>query len=264
MTNFVTRILGLPMLASEHGSRIDNLIWYVHLLMGALFVGWLAYFIYALIRFRASKNPTADYDGVKNHASSYVEGIVAFLETVLLIGFAIPIWKATVEEFPDPAAAENIHVVGRQFSWTGRYPGVDRKFAGQDYRLAKGDNWYGVDQDDPAGADDFEVMNEIVVPLNRDVIFYLTSMDVIHSLSIRAMRVTQDCTPGLRIPTSFKPVREGSYSIQCAQLCGSGHYKMAGVLKVLPAEEFDAWLEEKNPAAQAESGVVYATEADFE
>ena len=53
------------MLASEHGQSVDNLIIYVHWLMIALFVGWLAYFAYALFRFHRSRNPKADYIGVR-------------------------------------------------------------------------------------------------------------------------------------------------------------------------------------------------------
>ena len=37
-----------------------------------------------------ARNPKADYVGVKSHASTYIEGIVAIFEAVLLIGFAIP------------------------------------------------------------------------------------------------------------------------------------------------------------------------------
>src|SRR4026209_257923 len=67
------KLLGLPVLASEHGKDVDNLIIYVHWLMIVLFIGWLAYFAYALFRFHCSRNPRADYVGVKNHASSYIE-----------------------------------------------------------------------------------------------------------------------------------------------------------------------------------------------
>ena len=67
------KLLGLPVLASEHGKDVDNLIIYVHWLMIVLFVGWLAYFAYALFRFHRSRNPKADYVGVKNHASNYIE-----------------------------------------------------------------------------------------------------------------------------------------------------------------------------------------------
>ncbi len=60
---FKHKVLNLPVLASEHGKSVDDLIVYVHALMAVLFVGWLAYFLYALVRFRQSKNPKADYVG---------------------------------------------------------------------------------------------------------------------------------------------------------------------------------------------------------
>ena len=85
------KLLGLPVLASENGRDVDLLIIWVHWLMIALFVGWLAYFAYALFRFHKSRNPKADYIGVKNHASNYIEGAVAIVEGVLLIGIAIPL-----------------------------------------------------------------------------------------------------------------------------------------------------------------------------
>src|SRR5437016_14385614 len=95
------KLLGLPVLASEHGRDVDNLIIYVHWLMIVLFVGWLAYFAYALFRFHCSRNPKADYVGVKNHASNYIEGAVAIVEGVQLIGVAGDIWAKAVENIPD-------------------------------------------------------------------------------------------------------------------------------------------------------------------
>src|ERR1039458_934130 len=86
------KLLGLPPGASEHGQHVDDLIIYMHWLMIALFVGSLAYFFYALIRFRRGRNPKADYVGVKSHASSYIEVAVAVIEGALLIGLAIPLW----------------------------------------------------------------------------------------------------------------------------------------------------------------------------
>ena len=78
------RNFGLPSVsASTQGPQIDNIISIVHWLMLILFVGWGAYFIYALIKFRASKNTKADYNGVKNHFSSYIEVLVAVVEVVL-------------------------------------------------------------------------------------------------------------------------------------------------------------------------------------
>ena len=45
------KLLGLPVLASEHGKNVDSLIIYVHWLMIVLFVGWFAYFVYVLFWF---------------------------------------------------------------------------------------------------------------------------------------------------------------------------------------------------------------------
>ena len=43
-------LLGMPQLASKNGAqRLDALIVWVHLLMLALFVGWVAYFLYAAL-----------------------------------------------------------------------------------------------------------------------------------------------------------------------------------------------------------------------
>ena len=105
------KLLDLPVLASEHGKDVDNFIIYVHWLMLVLFIGWVSYFAYTLIRFRAKRNPKADYVGVKSHASSYLEVTVALVEAVLLIGFAIPLWAKVVDEYPDPSEATQIRVV---------------------------------------------------------------------------------------------------------------------------------------------------------
>src|SRR5277367_4149103 len=101
--HFISPIGNMPVLASDpagHGAEVDRLILFVHVLMGALFVGWIGYFIYVLFRYHKSRNPKADYTGVTSHASTYLEGVVALIEGVLLIGFAIPIWAMPLTSFP--------------------------------------------------------------------------------------------------------------------------------------------------------------------
>src|SRR5687767_9878897 len=105
------KLLGLPVLASEHGKDVDNLIILIHYLMIALFVGWLAYFAYALFRFRRSRSPKADYVGVTSHASNWIEGVVIVAEAFLLIAFAIPLWAKAVVNFPPDKGSTVIHVV---------------------------------------------------------------------------------------------------------------------------------------------------------
>jgi len=251
------KILGLPVLASEHGRQIDDLIIYVHWLMILLFVGWLAYFAYALFRFRRSRNPRADYHGVKSHFSTYVELAVAVVEGVLLLGLAIPYWARAVEKFPAQDEATVVQVVAQQFAWNIRYPGKDGKFGRQDMHRVAADNAFGVDPNDPDGKDDVQVLNEIHVPLvknpdgkYRPVIAYISSKDVVHSFKIIALRVTQDAIPGLRIPTWFRPTQEGRFQINCAQLCGNGHSSMAqGFLVIESPEAYEKWLTSKSGAA---------------
>src|SRR5689334_22542391 len=159
------KILGLPVLASTHGKDVDNLIIYVHWLMIALFVGWLAYFAYALFRFHRSRNPKADYVGVKNHASSWIEGAVALVEGVLLIGVAVPLWAKAVDKFPAEKEATVIQIVAEQFNWNVRYSGKDGIFGRQDMHLVKPENAFGVDPADEHGKDDVQVLNDLHVPL---------------------------------------------------------------------------------------------------
>ena len=238
-------LLGLPVLASEHGAQVDNLIIYVHWLMIVLFVGWLSYFAYALFRFHRSRNPRADYVGVKNHASSYIEVAVAIVEGVLLIGVAVPLWAKAVNP-PKAEDSTQVQIVGQQFAWNVRYAGKDGVFGKQQMSFVTADNPFGVDPSDPAGKDDLPVLNEMHVPVNKPVIAHISSKDVIHSFKLIAMRVTQDAIPGMRIPVWFKPVKEGKYQINCAQLCGNSHSQMAaGMLVVESQDAFDKWLASK-------------------
>ncbi len=254
MRDFIASRLGLPVLASQHGKTVDDLIIYVHLLMIVLFVGWLAYFFYALFRFRRSRNPKADYLGVRNHASNYIEVAVAAVEGVLLLGVAVPMWGKAVGGFPTKSASTEVQVVGQQFSWNVRYTGKDGEFGRQDMNLVSTTNLFAVVPDDPKGKDDVQVLSlgEMHVPVNKPVIAYISSRDVIHSFKIIAMRVTQDAIPGMRVPIWFVPTEKGRYQINCAQLCGNSHSQMAaGILVVEDQADFDKWLASKSGPVQS-------------
>ncbi len=254
----IAKILRIPELASVHGADVDKLIIYVHYLMGALFVGWAAYFLYALIRFRKGRNPKADYAGVTGHASNWLELAIAGIEVVLLVGFAVPLWARVVDDFPkDSENPVNVRVTARQFNWMARYPGADGKFGKQDVKFVTADNPLGLYQkeaaakaSDPEGNDDVNVESgEMAIPVDRPVIASLTSMDVIHSFKVTPLRVTQDAIPGLRIPIHFKATKTNTYQITCAQLCGNGHSNMKGIIRVLSQDEYAAWLKSKAGAA---------------
>lgn len=240
------KLLNLPVLASENGKVTDQLIIYMHWLMIVLFIGWLAYFLYALVRFNRKRSAKADYHGVRSHFSNYLELTVAGIEVVLLIFVAYPAWARHTSGFPKESDSTVIQIVGQQFAWNARYPGPDGQFGKQDMTLVSDTNLFGVVPEDAKGKDDVQVLNEIHVPVNKPVICQISSKDVIHSFRLMAMRVTQDAIPGMRIPIWFQPVKEGRFQIYCAQLCGNAHAAMAGGLLVVESPEaYNKWLATK-------------------
>ena len=253
----MTEWLGLPPLATAHGGQIDNLLGWIHIFMLVLFVGWGGFFLYILVRFRQSRNPVADYKGVTSHRSTYLEIGVAVVEAVLLIGFAIPLWAARVEGLPPENEALVVQVTGEQFAWNIHYPGADRVFGRTDVKLLDlQSNPLGLDRSDPAAKDDATTVNQLYLPVNRQIIVRLRTKDVIHSFGVPEFRVKQDAIPGLTIPIWFIPnvttaemrTRTGNpqfqYEIACAQLCGLGHARMRGFVTVQSAEEFQKWMDD--------------------
>jgi cytochrome c oxidase subunit 2 len=227
---------------SMQGGGIDNLNWAIHGLMAVLFVGWVGYFAYVLFRFRRNVNPVADYTGVKSHISNYIEGLVALVEGVLLIGLAIPLWAKAVQTFPnekDPNTVV-IRVIGQQFLWNAWYPGPDG-FGSLDMNSGN----VSLDAKDPKNKGNFIVKNDIYVPEGHPVIVHISSRDVIHCFACKPLRVTQDAIPGMNIPAWFQPMKTGQkkqFWINCAQLCGNGHYSMKGSINVVTEEEYKKWL----------------------
>ena len=200
------KYLNLPVDASAHGPQIDRLIFLVHVLMVVLFVGWGLFFLYTLFRFRRGAHPKADHDGVKTHASSYLEVVVVLIEVALLVGISIPFWSwkvnAALTESPDTV---HIRVIAQQFAWNIHYPGPDGIFGRTDIKLVDEQSRpIGLDREgDPHAKDDITTINQLHVPVNRPVIIEVTTKDVIHSFFLPVMRVKQDTIPGMSIPVSF-------------------------------------------------------------
>jgi cytochrome c oxidase subunit 2 len=211
--------------------------------MLVLFVGWGAYFVWALWRFRSRRQPKADHAGAKGRVSFWVEAGVVLAESALLIGIALPVWFQQTAAQPEGAEPLVVRVIAEQFLWNVHYPGADGEFGDTAIGLVEpGINPIGLDRGSPAGADDIVTLNNLRLPLNRPVVIQLSSKDVIHSFGVHALRVKQDAIPGLLSPIWFTPSRTGVFEIACSQLCGIGHFRMRGLVTVLPEAEFDEWL----------------------
>ena len=107
------------------------------------------------------------------------------------------------------------------------------------------DNPIGIVRAHADAKDDIVTTNQLNLPVDRDVLVQLTSLDVIHSFGLFEMRVKQDAVPGMEIPVWFRPNRIGQYEIACSQLCGIGHFRMRGFVTIQSEADFQNFLAEE-------------------
>jgi len=232
----------LPADASAHGPALDH-----QLLLNL----WIALALLAiahlilLLGLLASRHPAQ-----KNlWRIEYLPlALLATLFAALTIK-AERLWAATRYTGASLTALQ-VEVTGVQFAWYFRYPGPDATFGITRPQLAAPaeGNPLGLDPTDPHSADD-EVTSELVLPANREVDLRLNAQDVIHGFSIPELRLKQNAVPGQTIHIHFTPTIPGTYAILCNQLCGLGHYRMNATLRILPPDQFAAWLATKQRAA---------------
>jgi cytochrome c oxidase subunit 2 len=249
----------MPILASEHGGTIDLVILLIHLVMLAAFIAWGTFFVVSIVKFRRSKHPKADYDGLKSRLPYVAIAVMAFAEAVVLLAISLPFWHHYIvsgaEHTENPF---EVRVIAQQFQWNIHYPGEDGAFGRTDPALVDElDNPVGLDSEDPLGEDDVTARNMLYIPVNRDVVVYVSSKDVIHSFNLPEFRVKQDAIPGMRVPITFKATMttdelraqtgndRRDFEIACAQLCGLGHFQMRGFVRVVEQGAYDEWYENR-------------------
>ncbi|HMP72296.1 MAG TPA: cytochrome c oxidase subunit II [Kiritimatiellia bacterium] len=134
----------------------------------------------------------------------------AFLLVLLMIMF---FWGAKLyfKAQTPPSDAMEILVTGKQWMWKIQHPSGKKE------------------------------INTLHVPVGRAVRLSMTSEDVIHSFFIPAFRVKNDVLPGRYTQLWFKPTKEGTFHLFCAEYCGNEHARMIGFVKVISEEEYEAW-----------------------
>jgi cytochrome c oxidase subunit 2 len=230
---------------SAAAAGIDHQFVTTYIAMGVVFVlaqCSLGLFVWQY-RDRGSSSAPVSY----SHGNTTMEIVWTVLTAVLFVGLNLmgsQIWAA--ERFaPAASNAVPVEVTGMQFAWYFRYPGADGKFGMTSPKLmdpsSGSEAAIGLDTSDPAAKDDV-VTGTMFLPVHRQVDLTLRAVDVIHSFFVPNMRFKQDAVPGLAIHMHFTPEQIGDYEIACAELCGLGHYKMHGMVKVVSQEDFDKWL----------------------
>jgi len=85
-------------------------------------------------------------------------------------------------------------------------------------------------------------INELHIPINRDIRLTMTSEDVIHDFYVPAFRTKADVLPGRYTTEWFKPTELGQFHIFCAEYCGTKHSGMIGTVTVMTEQDYDKWL----------------------
>jgi cytochrome c oxidase subunit 2 len=88
-------------------------------------------------------------------------------------------------------------------------------------------------------------INTLRVPLRRKIKLDIVSADVAHSWWVPVLGGKLDAIPGQTNRESFRATKLGTFRGQCAEFCGIQHAAMLAYVKVLPPDEYDAWVQRR-------------------
>ena len=217
----------LPRDVSIEGHRIDWLLDITNLFALVLFIVMVVWMAIAMIKHNRGHSP--DYDHGNTKHSMVVACTVSVVIFMIVDGnlfYHSVIDVAEVFWNWDRAGAEGhkkIEIQARQWAWEFRYPGEDEKFATED---------------------DIVTFNELVVPVDTPIWGQMAAVDVLHSFYLPNLRHKTDAVPGMVNPLWFQAKETGDFDIACAQHCGTHHYKMKAIIRILSKEDYAKWEKE--------------------
>lgn len=215
--------------ASPNAEGIRDSYVFVSVFVLAIFVLVESLLIAFIVKYRRRKRGRFE-DGAPIHGATRLEMLWTVIPVVILflIGAFVFIELPGIKNIPSASANGRLEitVTGRQYYWQYEYPNgviaIDTMRA-------------------PAGV---PVRLEVTAP----------DTDVIHSWWIPALGGKIDAIPGTVNETWFEVEDPGTYTGQCAELCGLEHANMLASVQVLPEAEFAAWLEQRHTEQAAGSG----------
>lgn len=95
------------------------------------------------------------------------------------------------------------------------------------------------------------VDGELHVPVNQPVELNLNAQDVLHAFWLPEFRIKQDMIPGQDTKLVFNAIREGTYPVVCAELCGPYHGGMRTQIIVESPEDYATWVDSRLTAMAA-------------
>jgi cytochrome c oxidase subunit II len=211
---------------STPAESIRHLSYFVLVITGVIFLVVVALLGYAVVKFR-KRSSDAGNEPAQVYGSTQIElawTIIPILIVAVLFVATARVIHA-IQEAPKPAGALEVTVVGHQFWWEFRYPGLGIVTA-----------------------------NELHVPVSdpahpTPTFLKLLSVDTDHSFWVPQLAGKTDLIPNHPNETWFDPREPGLFLGQCAQYCGTQHAKMLLRVYVDSAEDFNAWVRGQQQAA---------------
>ena len=234
-------------IASNWG-YIDDTINLTFWITGVVFIAVVLFMAYCVYRFRHQEGRRAAYEPENTKLEVWLTAVTA-LGVVGMLTPGLFVWNQYVSV---PEDAAEFEVLGKQWEWGFRFPGKDGKLGVSDISYITDDNPFGVKPDDPAGQDDVLVeADDLHLAVGKPIKFLLRSIDVLHDFYVPQFRAKMDMVPGMVTYFWLEPTRTGSFEILCAELCGTGHHAMRGMVVVDTVADHEAWLAEQTTFAQS-------------
>lgn len=208
----VQRVNLTPVSASQQAERVDWLMRLEFTIGAVILVLCMVFFLYNLAVFRRPAGDQEDAVPVHGHTPLEVAWTIIPLVIVLTIGALNASALVEVGRSPNPEKELEVKVTGFQWGWRFEYPE------------------FGV------------TASDLVLPVNRPVLFRVYSTDVNHSFWVPAFRLKIDALPGIENVLHITPTRVGEYKVRCAELCGTAHAYMLASVKVVGESEFQEWV----------------------
>lgn len=215
--------------ASTYARDVDELIFFILVMVGIWFILAELVFFGLIFKFRAKDGVKTQYvSGEEKHQKrwvSYPHYLVLICDIFIVVG-ALKVWNDIKITLPEADA--KVRIVAQQWAWSFVHEGADNKLDTKD---------------------DIRTVEELHVEVGKTYHFVLESRDVLHSFSVPAFRLKQDAIPGREITGWFKPTETGTFDIQCAEICGVGHGIMAARIVVHTPESYAKWVSGGGPTS---------------
>lgn len=215
-------------------------------------IGVFGVMFWSIFHHRKSKGAVP----AKFHHSAFAEITWTIIPILILVSMAVPATRTLIKMEQTGDAEITVKITGYQWKWKYDYLNEDLSFfsvldqASNEARQ-RGSNI------DPQTVEHYllNVDQPVVLPVNKKIRLLTTANDVIHAWWVPALGWKRDAIPGFINDNWAIIEKEGTYRGQCAELCGKDHAFMPIVLKAVPEEEYNAWVEEmKLVQAEATAG----------